>query len=45
MILENGNGDILWVPGVISSELCRVENYEEKNLAFFRFERRSPFEF
>ncbi|MDK2950866.1 MAG: tRNA(Ile)-lysidine synthase [Kosmotogales bacterium] len=45
MILENGNGDILWVPGVISSELCRVKNYEEKNLAFFRFERRSPFEF
>lgn len=45
LVLENGNGGILWVPGIVSSELCRVENYEEENLVFFRFEGRSPFEF
>ena len=45
LVLENGNGEILWVPGIVSSELCRVENYEEENLVFFRFEGRSPFEF
>jgi len=39
MVLENAKGEILWVPGVVTSELCRADpSYTE--LAVFSLERR-----
>lgn len=34
MVLENAFGEILWIPGVVTSELCRVGPSSRNNVVF-----------